>query len=484
MPLLNQPIIKEYVAELQKQKAELMGGGDPEAVEQKYMTLAGKGTAKDLKEAWGQTKISPRLLTRALEVQNDKNLPSSFYQTQVDALILFKKMKDMAQDQLNMQQALNADTKGLRGVTLVDAAKQIDDYNRASAPLILNSDQLKDSMLTNFKLGYNYMLKPINDLFNKGEVYMFSELKPAFRFMRRLGSTGKSKPAKVNTAIKQFILSDPELYRPILERIGLKQKTITPAMVRDRVMKEHFDVLEDGTVTKDNRQPSLATLIDKYNHEVTAEGMTVRSVYEILANVRPMPQMGNDLISMVQYANVNNYKQNLDVLLPASVMNLLRSDNPELQLIGNYFIMYAYMAGGTDSPTSFIRAIPLEELVHTGFGEKLRNRMAQLDMEFAGLENEIRDASRTTEWREDSRGYVTKLMSGDYVKINRRAIGTLRAFAKQYAQHHWYEYLNLSELLEEVSPGVYTAKGDLKPEDLSRLNQHATYTTKIEKTCR
>jgi hypothetical protein len=481
MPLINQPIVKEYVAELQKKRSKLMGEGDPGAVITRYMELAGV-SGETLNDIQDQVRIelTPKLLNRAIEIQDNKNLPTSYYAAQLHALMMFINLKEVASSQLNLQQALNADTKGLKGVTLVDAAKQISDYKRAKSFYILNSDLVKDSMLTNFKLGYNYMLKPVDDLFNKGEVYMFSELKPAFRIMRRYGGGKESKPQKVNTAIKQFILSDPELYRPILERMGMKQKNITPAMIRDRVMKEHFDIV-NGSVTTNNRQPSLASLIEKYNHEVTADGLTVRSVYEILANVRAMPQLDNSRISMVQHQNVNNYKQNLDVLLPASIMNLLRSENKELQLIGNYLIMYAYMAGGTDSPTSFIRSIPQEELVHTGFGNMLRNRMGQLDGEFKDMEDEFYTAARSNEFKEDDRPWDTKLFSGDYIKRNRRALSTLRAFAKQYAQHHWYEHPDFAGMLEEVSPGVYVAKVESRhPKIVRMMEHHATFITKKE----
>jgi hypothetical protein len=471
VPFMNQPIVQQYadivrgtrnitgtgtyeeqMLDLLRTYAERAGMADQLAqVEQVLGGEEGGVKVRDLvKGLMGEVPVFSASDLRYMLTVPEADKDTEYYYNQMAVLELMLRMKERGQRNFELQQAVNVDSKGLKDTTIIGVDDQLTKYNQVVKSPLINAGKVTKWNFTH-TAAKRYGLDTVRDLFEFGSnLDMFQDLKPAFSVLREktaaLHKRNDSLDAKkqINVGIIQWMFSDPQLFSDIVKDI-MGTDSVSADDVRKSLMKEDYAITEDekGDQYYDNQNNAAVTvagLLDKVAQTIDPKTKKpYEERYPIIANLRAIQQQDNESPSVVVYLNANNYKQQLDILLPQSIMQMLRDQNEDVQKLAKMLIVYGYMVGGTNNPISYVTHIPQEVLFQYGFGQKLRSKMDALNTAFQQMDSEFQENHKPYA-KSDKRPYIVKYLSGAYIRRNSPTLNMLRGFIAQYYQHRPFDY--------------------------------------------
>jgi hypothetical protein len=388
-----------------------------------------------------------------------KEKTNTYITDQLKALRTFLLASNSGQGLFTVQQATNADSKGLKN-TAVDVQIQRDnflnlfvtnktdsgDYFYSSAPTVAGLHRLTPYWSRNVKrrqisnrssnwvpgnpaFTYSYGIKAAYDILSSlGDNNILYEYSDLFREMqksfastigsslRTMNATEKSRILrKLNVNFVSFLLSNPALYEGIFTGPNAKEEFEFFKEYGNRALRlpdTGLPVREDYELF--NEVNSLASDIKVIADRVSEDtGIPYRNIYDVLNVLNPIPSVKGDRPTSVILPASTRFQENIGLKISISLSAMYESGVPELVKTVKRLILYAYKTGGITTPNSFVQHLPPHILSEIGMDKVLFKSLQALT---------------------DSR----ELKSGE-TRINQLAKGAIDTFVLQYLQHNRFD---------------------------------------------
>lgn len=298
---------------------------------------------------------------------------------------------------LTYQTATSAESKGLGDSSLIGVKDLNDRYNNiyketekgvsTSVPniggvekTIFSSDNYRPNP---FSVAHAMGPSKVVKTFTYNKLGIFYGISPLFNNViedtyNLLKRKDISKKKEIAINFKSFVLADPSLYTELFTASEKDEAELFMANPQDFLLKEDFAITDNNEYDlKVNNKESLAGLFNKVAEESNSNNVPFKLMYEALTSFKTIAQDNNDKFSLITYVNSNSYKENLDYRLAKSILAMYNSRNKTVKKLGRDLILYSFITGGINSPTSFIKFIPVEVLLKSNFGGRLRTALVK-----------------------------------------------------------------------------------------------------------
>lgn len=347
--LLSQPIVQEYSQLMAQSQDTFSEDFDPDRknsiigqLAQRYIEQ-GNLTPGDLEGLSEPVRFED--LTDALkkgEAQKD------YYLNQVKTLQLFKQLDQVGAQMSTAQSTINQDVNGAGPNLLTTLGK---DYTRTrlELPLFSEPDRLAilqasnlytrmDGKSTEQGMLYDTMHKTAYGI--AGDFFPYKEMKPMFDFiMEHTNRDDLSVDMQKNVfnAMKSYLFSHPKL--------GLWED---PVGTRAKLL--YGDSLARRVLAAKTTWGRNDLFLQRLQPDIDPDGLRPDYVKYQAAKVTKIDQDENT----------------------RHWIDLLTNGDPVKQQLGHDLVRYAYLTGGIQDSTSFIKFMPYSYLIGTDFGHKLR----------------------------------------------------------------------------------------------------------------
>lgn len=354
--LLSQPIIQEYSKLMAQSQDTFSESFDPDRknsiiaeLSQQYIER-GKIDPAKLK---GLTEPVTFLdLTDALKKGDAQ---ADYHLKQLKALQLFKQLDQVGTQMATAQSTINQDVNGAGPNLLTTMGK---DTTRARIETPIGSAPDKLAILQGINLYTRKGGQPteqgaLYDTMHKaaygiaGDFFPYKDMKPMFDFvMEHTNREDLSVDMQRNifNAMKSYLFSHPKLGL-WEDPIGTRAKLLYGDSLAKRVLDAK------NTWAKDD------LFIQRLQPDIDPDGL--RPDY--------VKYQGAKISKMDQDENTRHW------------VDLLTSSDPVKQQLGHDLVQYAYLTGGIQDSTSFIKFLPYSYLIGTDFGHKLRELTGNIE---------------------------------------------------------------------------------------------------------
>ena len=378
--LMSQPIIKDYVKEISNLDSSIGEFVSRDDKDRKVTEI--------LEAKYGNNELETTNLTNEnLVSQLNGNIDNELQRT---VLSLFLKLKDYGTKIQDVQTSVNIDSKGL-GISFFDTLFDIDNLVKIGSgdPFIKN----KEAIIGNFeenpkdKTGYIHL---------KGDMYVKPNTIPGIFTINTLTTAYRlwNKHFPYETSIIYKSLAD------IYKEVNVdKARTLVAGL-----KKFIYSDVENGLNFSDAQSERIRLAIDEVgsNNEVIKESLPTY-IKRIISNQNIDFIIRNTFLNSLDFnIETNNTYSTMtfnntmeDAYTEedyyASIINLLTNENIELptfngesynpRKLGEDIIKYAFLEGGIQEATQFVKYIPLVYLNYIGFNTNMKDYTYRMNNE-------------------------------------------------------------------------------------------------------
>jgi hypothetical protein len=328
---------------------------------EEYEAIKGPGSADTLKSRIIEKEIEPlseKRLREAIKDGAEGNLGTDYYETQIQALMMFQDLNDIGTQISELQAAMNADSRGV-GKDMVETIYKKEQIIGADhKTMIANTDAIfgtfEDKVLFPTtevgNIAYNGPMLA-SRMFNKLFHYEYTQMDETFKYiethsMKSKRGIDRDFKREIIDAVKSYVYANESFLGE------------DPTDLRKRLM---FDYEENK---------SLATRISEAKSSWGAKNFFLQRISTQFATEEDQP-------SLIKYSSSTAERSDDQESIKALV-DMLISNDPTQESLAEDMIKYAYATGGLQDAISIIKFIPTSYLYAKGFDTKLQQVAASM----------------------------------------------------------------------------------------------------------